>query len=528
MKDRFDQMKLSENIAKGIKDRIEYVQSTIKEIERYLNQNSDIKRLEDMYTDLNKAFKLCSDISNNHRIIKFVKTFEFKNALSDLDEKIKMASEKLNLFISTIQMARIWELTNQLKSAALVEAALVKGNKMAGVTEINKSIRRPPAPPGIDVTQYDDDKFILSWNHSGGRVDNYEVCIDESSGDSVVVNGKCISILLESPRVQPGNVYAMKVRGINKGGKGAWSNVVIGQFTKPFPQKPEITNLFLESTTAVVTVKIPGVVRSTESPVKCVKISYIMENYKKLSNCEFNINSAAGLYKFTINKLNADSIYNFRVRSKNAEGWSKPSAFKEGKTLPLSIPIPKNVRMSSNRTHSLLKIRWNVPDSPAEITHYEIIRKTKNGKYSDAKAVKAPANKLSVTFTNLKHNTFYNFKIRTCNGIHVSPWSEETEANTRIHKGIKAVLSPAVWALGTVTSPILTPIGVGVAAGMIANEEMGKTAAVAAGTAGTVGGAALGIVGAPLIGAAYAHAFVHGTDELSDQSDDEDTIIVKC
>ena len=526
IKDRLDQMKLSENVAERIKDKAEYIRSTIQLIEPCLSKNSDIKRLEDIHTHFNEAFKLCSDISKKHSVIKFAKTTKFKNELYNLYEKMNMASDKLILFMTTISMAKIWELSSQLEKSV----PFMKGNRMAGVTEIiDKSIRRPPAPAGLDITHYNDDKFILSWNHSGGSVSHYEVCIDENSEEIVAVSGKCISIILESPIVHPGNVYAMKVRGVNKGGHGAWSNVVIGKLTKPFPQKPEITNLFLESTTAVVTVKIPGAVRITESPVTCVKISYIMEKYKTLSNCEFNTNSTAGFYEFTISELSADSIYSFRAKSKNAEGWSKPSAFREGKTLPLPTPLPKNVRMSSNRTHSLLKIRWNAPDSPAELTHYEIVRKTKNSKYSDTEPVKAPANKLSVTFTKLKHNTYYKFKICTCNGIHVSPWSEEIETNTRIHKGIKALLSPAVWALGTVTSPILTPIGVGVAAGVVANEETSNKAAVAAaGTAGTVGGAALGIVGAPFIGAAFAHAFVHGTDELSDQSDDDDAVIIEC
>ena len=85
-----------------------------------------------------------------------------------------------------------------------------------------------------------------------------------------------------------------------------------------------------------------------------------------------------------------------------------------------------------------------------------------------------------------------------------------------------------VWALGTAASPIITPLSTGVAAGMVGNEASGKKAAVVAGTAGTVGGAALGIVGAPFVGAGFAHAFVHGVDPLSDQSDDEDAVIVEC
>ena len=45
---------------------------------------------------------------------------------------------------------------------------------------------------------------------------------------------------------------------------------------------------------------------------------------------------------------------------------------------------------------------------------------------------------------------------------------------TRIHKGIKVALSPVVWAVVTIASPILTPIATGAAAVMKRNEVSGK------------------------------------------------------
>ena len=55
--------------------------------------------------------------------------------------------------------------------------------------------------------------------------------------------------------------------------------------------------------------------------------------------------------------------------------------------------------------------------------------------------------------------------------------------------------------------------------------DSGKVGAVAGGATGTVGSAALGIVGAPVLGAGMTHAFIHGSDSLSEQSDDEDTVM---
>ena len=409
---------------------------------------------------------------------------------------------------------------------------------------------------------------------------------------------------------------------------------MIGQITKPLPQQPEISDLLLYSTIAVVTVKIPGVICNTESPVTCVKISYVFESSPELSSCEFEIEPGNDSYVFTITGLHPESKYNFRVKTKNAEGWSEESSFTEGYTLPLppkpikpdppiiesctptevtftvQVPentcstkspiiawkvfdnsenkgeiikyflldkddfmkkslnltvtdldpiqqytlhlqarnengwsepseqfkihiampsIPKNVRVSSKRTHSLIKIRWNAPDHSPLIIRYEIARRTKTENYNNENLVEAPANKFSTTFINLNHKTFYYFKVRACNKGYESEWSEEVVANTRIHKGIKAALSPAVFLFATVASPIVGPVGGAVAAGKAASKKTDSKATVAAaGVAGAVGGLVLGLSpGHHFCGIMCAYYFVNGTDELSDQSDDEDAVMIE-
>ena len=631
--DRLDQMKLSENIGSRIKESLEYLQSTLKKIEPHLKQESDMKEILQLFTHLENASKTCSYISEDNKITKFAKAPGNVLKLSTLEDEIKLATSKLLLFITANNLTIQCESTDY-QNKTLCEIAVLQQNSLAGLNIVeDKSIKRPPAPPEFNI-QDCNDKFKLSWKPSRGIVDEYEICYDEHRNRSFLVGGECTTADIGSPRVNPKNAYAMKIRGINKGGKGEWSNTLVGHLTKPFPQQPEIAELFLRSTSAVVTVKFPEIICSTESPVTCVEIAYNIAPSQQLSKSEFKIEPTAGngIHVFTIKELCPNGRYNFTAKTKNAEGWSKSSHFQEGNTLPLppkptkperpiikaststkvnlTVKVPKNtcskkspiiawkvcgysadneeiilhyaldendfteqsitltaadlnpnqkyalqvlaqnengwsepsdrfeihiatpstpenVRVSTNRTHSQIKIRWNAPESTL-ITHYEIWRRTKKGSYSDVKPVKAPANKFSATFTKLKQSTHYCFKIRTCNGLHASAWSEEIESNTRIHKGIKAALSPAVWLLGTATSPLLTPIGGAGAAALVAHDKVGTKSAIAAGAAGAVGGAALGIVGAPLMGAGYAHAFVHGIDELSDQSDDEDAVIIEC
>ena len=155
-------------------------------------------------------------------------------------------------------------------------------------------------------------------------------------------------------------MYIIKIRGINKGGKGEWSNVVIGQITKPSPQKPEISNLLLQSTMATVTVKVAEAICSTESPITCVEVSHTSTATTIFTNCELTIQPGNATYTFTVSGLQPDSKYKFTVRTKNVEGWSKHSDPREGNTLSLPpLPAKPNPPGSGHRGLHTSKIRSN-------------------------------------------------------------------------------------------------------------------------------------------------------------------------
>lgn len=161
------------------------------------------------------------------------------------------------------------------------------------------------------------------------------------------------------------------------------------------------------------------------------------------------------------------------------------------------------------------------------VAHYEVAKTTRKGRY-DEKPIVIPGIKFSATFTKLYQKTVYYFKVRACNGFYTSDWSNEIEAKTRLHIAVKPGLSPLVWAAGTITSPLTMSLGGRATAGIFVHEcglNKGGVAAAAAG--GVVGGAALGILAAPVVGGVIAHRFVHGVDILSDQSDDEGAVIIE-
>ena len=338
--------------------------------------------------------------------------------------------------------------------------------------------------------------------------------------------------------LEPDSKYNFRVQTKNAEGWSEPSDPKEGDTSTlpPIPTKPNPPILTIDESAMYLIAVVPEGTCSKNAPIVSWMMSGFSANKEKVEKYyEVHENDfMASFNRLAISELNLNHHYELQILAKNETGWSEPS---EKFNINFANPhVPQNLRVSSKTTDSLIKLRWEAPLG-CLVTHYEIMMRRRKGVYNDSeKPIKLPAEKLSATFTNLKHNTHYCFKIRGCNGQHyTSVWSEEIEANTQISKVIKAVASPAVWAAGTVAAPITITVLGGLLGGVLgadAGEKVGTVTAgvgaVAARTAGMVGGAALGIVGAPLFGAAAAHVSVHGDDALSDQSDDKDAFIMEC
>ena len=624
VKNHLEKMGKSERIKKRVFEDLEFILRNIETIKPYVKKDYSTEDIKKILVHLENAKRIMEEkAGQGNPITKFACADSNLFFMKYVEAEINSAKDQLNIFLSVTNLIMHCNAADCQDTMAMM---LV--NSKVGISIIaDSSVRRPPAPSGLTI-QVNENKLKLSWKPCGA-VDDYEVCYDENNNLTVPV-GNVTAVEIGLPQVSPGKVYTMRVRGINKGGTGEWSNSVVGQITKPFPQKPTISDLHIRSTTAVVTAEFPVANCSTESPVTRMEVGYAMASNDKStqwSNSYLEIGYVKNVGTLSVNNLQPETHYTFRVRTRNTEGWSEHSKSKEGTTLALppkpvkpKLPVlvvtkkdinlvvkmpeeasctespctkspivswkvhgfstdgekiekytdlnidtfmapfcclsvtelkptkqyilqvlgkneagwgdpsekfkihiakpslPTKFRVSSKRSDSLIKVRWNAPDTLA--TYYEILKRTKKGKYNE-KAVEVPGNKLSATFTNLKHNTEYYFKIRACNNeSYTSNWSNEIVANTRLSKAIKTAASPLVFAAGTIAAPLVTTITVGAVGGMCGHDAGGKVGAVAGGAAGTVGGAAIGIVGAPLVGAGLTHTFINGIDSLSEQSDD--------
>ena len=520
IKDRIEKIEISNTKVENILKQAEFIESQLKKVEDHIDDKTDLQQLQQFNSHLVKAKDACQSICPKSYAVKFVKAPGILVKLGKIEEELEKATQPLTVFIGTLHLVKSEKNFAGL-SNDMAKLKTVTENPDSGLYFALDKLKKPPFPPILSV-KVTANRFVLSWEPADKTVTKYELCYNDELQEIKVLDGGISEVAIGEPWVEPGKIYTIKIRGVNLGGKGAWSNSVVAQFDKPLPRQPSVPQVkFLFPTLASITVTSPEKVCSTESPVTQWLIEYVEDGHGSEWHKVYRDSEPGKKYiTFPVSELKPDQRYHFRVSAKNTEGWSKPSPMVSTSTNHVTPQMPTNFRISSKRTHSLIKLRWKPPeDNQAYVTHYEVRKKAKKEvNYDDALNA---GNKLSFTFKNLHHNRHYVFQVRACNNELRSGWCDEIEANTRMHKAIKAVLTPAVYLGATAGAPLLTTMGLGMAAGESAKDK-GKGAAVVAGTAGTIGGAAIGTLGAPLIGAGLTYMFYNGMDTLSDQSDDDD------
>lgn len=226
---------------------------------------------------------------------------------------------------------------------------------------------------------------------------------------------------------------------------------------------------------------------------------------------ESNIKQRTGVeIKLKIGSLTPDAIYSFRIKMINDRGESPASDPCEIVTTQLIPGPPQNLRISSKRTDTTIKVRWEEPaKNPQSANKYKVqVRQAK--KKPDVWATEITVDGRAVKITKLKTDTRYQFRVQSINNKQeAGGWSDEKEAETRYGRFGRAVGTIGALVGGTVGGPIVGALGFGVMAGTAAKKhpdsETAKTAAgVGAGIGGGVGGAVVGLFGAPIIGGVAA------------------------
>ena len=532
------EMQYGDRIRDGIFRKIEDIKSQLVKLQNHSDDDftADMKTaLNDAYVRLEACEMECRKIADQNCIVRFFKSASNLSILNYL--QAELSSVHVNL-------------GNQILCAMSEQLSIVKQQSrkdeetsLAGVYHVKRGVLNPPAKVSRPVVDIEGKQMIISWeddDNPPGSIFKYEMRLDDSTNSIIPTddaNCKCLSI--GPPKVEPGVVYTIQVRGINGRGPGEWSDATIARYKTGLPNKPKKPKVTPGYNDATIDVLVPGIKETNGAPVSQIIVQY----------CEYDNSSEWTLKSFciedeqqglqhsravTVPNLSPYTRYFFRIVLVNEYGESAPSESADATT---NIPIPgkpTEVRRSFNSsyyTSSVLKIHWKPPEEYAQFVDHYVVEYKKKKKEFDIrhKFDVIVTEKLSATAKELSSDTKYAFYVWAVNKNGECSEKVRIEAETKWKTATKIALSPLVFLGTTVGAPVIGAAAGAFGVGLLAAESIdSKAGAVAggvgAGVAGGIGGAIGGIMGAPGLGAMLTLSFVLGEDFLlfDKQCDDDD------
>ena len=461
---------------------------------------------------------------------------EHSRLVGDLEKGLEGAVSNLTLILTAEGLKGTDDMQTRMRSQFAQIKSTLNNPNGGFFTSTSRIVLKVPHKVEELTIEGNGEFLDISWNDTKNKNNSvlyYEMMY--SNGEEEILLPRIKSedkfVRIGDPLVQPGKYYSFKIRAVNKGGHGEWSNEIRARFKKGVPERPTKPTIQVEgSNSVIVSVLQPTEDQSNGAPVTSCIVEYAANDgnatmWESLRCSLKKWSTADNKVKVTIVKLNGGTQYEFRVKFQNEIGCSSPS---ESTTCQTHVPIPGipgELRVSTKRTSSMIKVRWVPPSINPEAVHrYELQMRTKKGKWRNA----AYSTKTSAKATGLKQDKKYFFRVQALNRRDESyGFTDPIDAETRFGKAAKAALTPLVFVGGTLAAPFSSALIGGISSGVLAaysvDNKAGATAAgVAAGVAGGVGGGIVGTLGAPIVGGALAHTFVHWGDEYSDQSSDED------
>lgn len=387
---------------------------------------------------------MCVTLKNKSTIKNFFTTGSDKTELQSLEKELQRASSRLQNLLQLISMVEIKSLKEAVRRGTQEVKAATFNPKDGVFAPNSKSVGvRPHKIENLQVApDKHGDLMELNWSddkNPEGTVNSYDIRYDDENEQVLSMTVKeCrvdagsnkFSIRIGPPKIKPGHLYTVTVRGINGAGPGEWSKEQVFRF-KTAPNKPkQPTVTVLSPTEVLITTKRPPERDENGSTITHCKVEYTKKmdgNDLTWDNLKNSIKQRPDV-KLKIRDLTPDTTYNFRIKMINEIGESAPSDSVSINTIFIPGP-PQGLRISSRRRDKSIKLRWEEPAINPQAAHrYKVQICLKDSDW----ILHSTVNKNSAKITSLKTSTKYCFRVQTINNKgEGGEWSEPVEAEIR-------------------------------------------------------------------------------------------------
>ena len=286
------------------------------------------------------------------------------------------------------------------------------------------------------------------------------------------------------PKIQPGHTYTIHIRGVNDCGPGEWSQSAVVNFQQDekehsddeescaLDQKLPNSDCHITSqpamasvTSSVGTISISSKYQpqnpTTPSPQPQMQPGATSSPHNMASpapveqTLPYPTKDVPGQTLPQTYPTSAGQKLHYPIQGASAQSVTQAKPVQSLQTLPLSpqttslppvihptvdplpsspVPgAPKNLRVSTKRTETLIKLRWQPSYIYPEAAVYYELEMLPVISYKVSWKVIAATSKLSAKATNLQPNTVYEFRVRavSADGTLASPYSETIMGSTK-------------------------------------------------------------------------------------------------
>ncbi|HEX7185270.1 MAG TPA: fibronectin type III domain-containing protein [Thermoanaerobaculia bacterium] len=290
----------------------------------------------------------------------------------------------------------------------------------------------PPAAPGSLVAQaLSGTEIQLTWQDNSGNEDSFRV---EQSINGVFQEIRSLpagSISTQVTGLTADTTYTFRVRAANTAGFSGYSNVASD--TTPASPAPTVP--------AAPSNLVAQVISSTEIRLTWADNSANEDNFRVeqlISGTFTQIQiPAANVTTTRVGGLKANTTYTFRVRAKNAAGYSGYSN-NASVTTPKKNPNAPGSLRAVAVSATIVALTW--VDNSTNETELRI-EKQVNGVYREIRRL--GANQTSARIAGLAPGTTYSFRVRAGNAEALSAYSNVARTTTRGRAPSTAVDAPS-------------------------------------------------------------------------------------